>query len=178
MFTPLVVSSQSHFMLTPTQHLYCTCTQFLKQDHKQRLLTLKQLGLARYADFLTQMPLTEANVACLMRFIKNPSRVKFPNLRGAELSGLVLDGVNFIRGDLSGANLRGSRLVNADLIFADFTGADLRNADLRGATLNETIWSDTLVEQCHFGTGIGLTHEQRRELQVRGAKFDHLGYEK
>ena len=97
MFTPLVVSSQSNFMLTPTQHLYCTCTQFLEQDHKQRLLTLKQLGLARYADFLTQMPLTEANVACLMRFIKNPSRVKFPNLRGSELSGLILDSVNFIK---------------------------------------------------------------------------------
>ena len=160
---------------SPTQNLYCTCTEFLEQENEQRLLTLKQLGLARYADFLTQMPLTQANVACLMRFIKNSSRVKFPDLRKAELSGLILDGVNFIRGDLSGANLSGSRLVNADLIFADFTGADLRGADLRGATLNETIWLDTLVDQCHFGTGIGLTHQQRRELQVRGAKFDQLG---
>lgn len=178
MFTLLAVSPQSDFMLSPTQHLYCTCTQFLEQDPQQRLLTLKQLGLARYADFLTQMPLTEANVACLMRFIKNPSRVKFPNLRGAELSGLILDGVNFIRGDLSGANLRGSRLVNADLIFADFTRADLRDANLRGATLNETIWSDALVNQCNLGTGIGLTHEQRRDLQVRGARFDCPGHGK
>lgn len=119
------------------------------------------------------MPLSEANVACVMRFFKDPSRVKFPNLKGAELSGLVLDGVNFIRGDLSEANLRGSRLVDADMIFANFTGADLRNADLWGATLNETVWSGALVDQCHFGTGIGLTNEQRRDLEVRGALFDN-----
>ena len=160
-------------MLSQTRNLYCTCTEFLEQDPQQRILTLKQLGLARYADFLTKMPLSEANVACVMRFFANPSRVKFPNLRGAELSGLVLDGVNFIRGDLSGANLRGSSLVNADLIFADFTKADLRDADLRGATLNETTWSGTLVNQCHSGTGIGLTNEQRRDLNNRGAKFNY-----
>jgi len=157
----------------PSHDLYSTCTQFLEQDPQQRLVLLKQLGIARYADFLTQMPLSEANVACVMRFFKDPSRVKFPNLKGAELSGLVLDGVNFIRGDLSEANLRGSRLVDADMIFANFTGADLRNADLWGATLNETVWSGALVDQCHFGTGIGLTNEQRRDLEVRGALFDN-----
>lgn len=157
---------------SPTQSLYCTCTEFLKQSPQQRLLLLKQLGIARYADFLTQMPLTEANVACVMRFLRSPSQAKFPNLEGAELSGLILDGVNFIRGNLSGANLRGSSLVNADLIFAKFTRADLRNANLQGATLNETIWSGTLIDQCNFGIGIGLTHEQRRDLKVRGAVFD------
>lgn len=159
-------------MISPTQDLYCTCTQFLEQDRQQRLLVLKQLGLARYADFLTQMPLCEANIACVMRFFKAPSRVKFPNLRGAELSGLVLDSVNFIRGDLSGASLRKCSLVNADLLFANFTGADLRDADLRGATFNETIWSGALVERCHFGTGIGLTNDQERNLKVRGAIFN------
>jgi uncharacterized protein YjbI with pentapeptide repeats len=161
-------------MLSPTQDLYCTCTEFLKQSSQQRLLVLKQIGLARYADFLTQMPLTETNVACVMRFFTNPSRVKFPNLKGAELSSLILDGVNFIRGNLSGTNLRRSSLVNADLIFADFTGADLRNADLQGATLNETIWSNAMVYQCNFGSGIGLTNEQRRDLKVRGAMFNYL----
>lgn len=152
-----------------SQNLDYTCTQFLKQSSQQRLLVLKQLGLARYADFLTQMPLHEANVGCVMRFFKNPSQVKFPNLQGAELSGLILDGVNLIRGNLSGANLSGSSLVNADLIFANFTEADLRNANLQGATLNETIWSGAIVYQCNFGTGIGLTNEQRRDLKIRGA---------
>lgn len=153
-------------------NLYSFCEEFLEQNPQERLVTLKQLGIARYADFLTQMPLSEANLACVMRFFKSPSRVKFPNLRGAELSGLVLDGVNLIRGDLSEACLRGSILVNADLIFANFTGADLRNADLNGATLNETIWSDTLVDQCHFGIGIGLTDEQSKTLIMRGARFN------
>ena len=161
-------------MLSPTQNLHCTCTEFLKQGPQQRLLLLKQLGIARYADFLTQMPLTETNVACVMRFFTNPSRVKFPNLKGAELSGLNLDGVNFIRGNLSEANLRESSLVNADLIFADFTGADLKNADLQGATLNETIWLGAMVYQCNFGSGIGLMNEQRKDLKIRGAKFNYL----
>src|SRR5919199_1192279 len=159
---------------TLTQNLYRTCTQFLEQTPQQRLLILKNLGLARY-DFLTQIPLTEANIACVMRFFKEPSQTKFPNLRGAELSGLILDGVNFIRGDLTGANLKKSRLLEADLIFANFTGADLRDADLRGATLNETVWSTALVEGCKFGAGIGLTDKQRKHLKVGGAIFDPLG---
>lgn len=156
-----------------TGNLYRTCTEFLEQSSEKRLLILKDLGIARYADFLTQMPFTEANVVCVMRFFKDTSRVKFPNLRGADLSGLNLDGVNFIRGDLSGANLRGSRLLEADLLFANFTGADLRDADLRGATLNETIWTNALVKGGNFGTGIGLTNEQRRDLKIRGASFNN-----
>ena len=157
---------------TPTQDLYLTCTEFLEQSPQQRLLILKQLGLARYADFLTQMPLNQANIACVMRFFSHPSRVKFPILKGADLSSLVLDGVNLIRGDLSEASLCASNLINADLIFANFTKADLRKANLSGATLNETIWTGTLVEQCKLGTGIGLTPEQRRDLKQRGAMFD------
>ncbi|WP_017720427.1 pentapeptide repeat-containing protein [Kamptonema formosum] len=156
---------------SPTQDLRSSCIQFLGKTPTERLRVLENLGLARY-DFLTVMPLTEANVACVMRFLGNRHRVKFPNLRGADLSGLVLDGVNFIRGDLSGANLRGSRLVNADLLFANFTAADLRDADLTGATLNETIWSGALVEGCRFGTGIGIAEELRWDLTSRGARFN------
>ena len=155
---------------SPTQNLYDTCVDFLKQTPQQRLLALKNFGLSRY-DFLTQISLTEANIVCVMRFFREPSRVKFPNLRGADLSGLVLDGVNFIRGDLTGATLQGSRLLEADLIFANLTGVDLRDADLRGATLNETIWLGALVEGCKLGTGIGLTNQQRTELSAGGVVF-------
>lgn len=157
----------------PTQSLYRTCTQFLEQSPPERLLTLTSLGLARY-DFLTQLQLNEANIACVMRFFKEPSQAKFPNLRGAELSGLILVNVNFIRGDLTGANLKQSCLREADLIRANFTGADLRNADLRGATVNETIWSAALVEGCNFGTGIGLTEAQKLDLQACGAIFTQV----
>lgn len=155
----------------PTQDLRHTAIQFLEQSSSQRLQILKQLGIARY-DFLTKIRLNEANIICIMRFFEYPNQVKFPNLIGADLSGLTLDGVNFIRGNLSGANLQGSSLVNADLLFTNFTKADLRNADLRGATLNESVWLETLVNNCQLGLGTGLNHLQRQDLKMRGAKFN------
>jgi uncharacterized protein YjbI with pentapeptide repeats len=154
----------------PTQNFRDTAIEFLSQTPQQRLEILKQMGIARY-DFLTKMRLNEANIIIVMRFFRNPSQLKFPNLTGADLSGLVLDKVNFIRGNLSGANVRGSSLVDAELIFANFTNADLRDANLSGATLNETIWLNALVEECEMGRGIGLTETQRQELRIRGAKF-------
>ncbi|MEH2043447.1 pentapeptide repeat-containing protein [Nostoc sp.] len=156
----------------PTQDLRYTAIQFLEQSPLQRLQTLKQLGIARY-EFLTKIRLNEANTICIMRFLKYPSQLKFPNLIGADLSGLVLDGVNFIRGNLSGANLQGSSLVNADLLFVNLTKANLINADLRGATLNETIWLETLVDKCQLGVGTGLTQLQRQDLQLRKAIFNY-----
>ncbi|MEH2466029.1 pentapeptide repeat-containing protein [Nostoc sp.] len=155
----------------PTQDLRNTAIQFLEQSPPQRLEILNNLGIARY-EFLTKIQLNEANIICIMRFLKSPSQLKFPNLIEADLSGLILDGVNFIRGNLSGANLQGSSLLNADLLFANFTNADLINADLRGATLNETIWLETLVDKCQLGVGTGLTQLQRQDLQLRGARFN------
>ncbi|MDZ8032322.1 pentapeptide repeat-containing protein [Nostoc sp. DedSLP04] len=153
-----------------TQDLRNTAINFLEQSSPQRLQILKQLGIARY-EFLTKINLNEANIICIIRFFKYPSQLKFPNLMGADLSGLILDDVNFIRGNLSEANLQGSSLVNADLLFVNFTKADLRNADLRGATLNETIWLETLVNKCQFGVGIGLNHLERQDLELRKAIF-------
>jgi uncharacterized protein YjbI with pentapeptide repeats len=155
----------------PIQDPRHTAIQFLELSSPQRLEILKQLGIARY-DFLTKIRLNETNIICMMRFLKDPNQLKFPILIGADLSGLILDGVNFIRGNLSEANLQGSSLVNADLLFANLMKADLRNADLRGATLNETIWLETLVDKCHLGIGNGLTTLQRQDLQVRGARFN------
>ena len=153
------------------QNLYQTSTSFLEQTPQKRLLILKGIGLGRYAEFLTIMPLTQANITCIMRFFSNPKKVKFPNLQGAELSGLVLDGVNFIRGDLSGVNLSNSSLIDADLIFANFTQANLTNANLQGATLNETIWHSVVVTNCNFGAGIGISCKQRQDLVNCGAVF-------
>ena len=154
-----------------TQNLDQTSIDFLERSPQKRLLILKEMGLARYAIFLTIMPLAEANIACIMRFFSNPTKAKFPNLQGAELSGLVLDGVNFIRGDLSWANLSNSSLVDADLIFANVTNANFSNANLQGATLNETIWDGAIVENCNFGAGIGITNKQRQKLVSCGAMF-------
>ncbi|MFH7027588.1 MAG: pentapeptide repeat-containing protein [Heteroscytonema crispum UTEX LB 1556] len=153
------------------QELRNHAIQFLEKNPQQRLQILKQLGIARY-EFLTKIRINEANVSCVMQFLQNPTQLKFPNLIGADLSNLVLDEVNLIRGNLSEANLRGSSLLNADLLFANFTKADLRNANLTGATLNKTVWLDALIDECDFGEGIGLTQLQRKDLQLRGARFN------
>ena len=153
----------------PTSNLVDFSSHFLEQEPGDRLQILKQLGLARYADFMLPMPNTAANVACVMRFFADPSRVKFPDLRGVELVGLALDGANLIRANLTGAKLNGSSLVKADLIRAQLQDADLRQTDLRGATLNKTSWAGTSVEGCRLGVGVGLTDEQRQDLQNRGA---------
>lgn len=154
-----------------TENLRYTAIQFLEQNPVKRLQILQSLGMSRY-EFLTKICLNEANITCIMRFFQNPSQLKFPNLVGADLSGLILDEVNFIRGNLSGANLEGSSLVNADLLFANFTRANLKNADFRGASLNETIWFDALVDGCQFSVNSGLTTLQCKDLQLRGAKFN------
>ncbi|MBW4488198.1 MAG: pentapeptide repeat-containing protein [Trichocoleus desertorum ATA4-8-CV12] len=155
-----------------TSDLPAFSSRFLEQAPSDRLHILKQLGLARYADFMLLMPNTAANVACVMRFFADPSRVKFPDLRGVELAGLALDGVNLIRANLTCAKLNGSSLVKADLIRAQLQDADLRQADLRGATLNKTSWVGAEVEGCRLGVGVGLTDEQRQDLQERGALLE------
>lgn len=154
-----------------TQNLYQISADFLEKPPQKRSLVLKEMGLARYAGFLSVMPLTEANITCIMRFFINPSKAKFPNLQGADLSGLVLNGMNFIRGNLSGANLSNTSLVEADLIFANFTQANLSDANLQGATLNETIWHGAIVKNCKFGEGIGIANRQHQELETGGAIF-------
>ncbi len=155
-----------------TENLRYNAIQFLEQTPEERLQILQKLGISRY-EFLTKMRLNEANISCLMRFLGNPSQLKFPNLIEADLSNLILDEVNFIRGNLSKANLQNSTLKNADLLFANLTNADLTKADLRGATLNETIWLNAIVDECRFGEGIGLTKSQRKDLQLRGALFKY-----
>lgn len=155
------------------QSSYFSAVHFLEQSPSQRLQILKEIGIARY-DFLTKMRLNDANINCVMRFLQNPRQLKFPYLVGADLSGLILDEVNFIRGNLSRVNLHNTSLVNADLLFANLTEANLTNANLSGATLNETIWVNALVDGCDFGKAIGLRDSQRKDLQLRGARFINL----
>jgi hypothetical protein len=151
-----------------------TGEEFLAQTPEYRLQILKSLGLARFAPFLTKLIPSKANLECVLTFLKMPDRVKFPPLRGADLAGLHLEGVNFIRADLTGANLQNCHLENADMLFARLMDADLRGANLLNATLNETIWTGARVEQCIFGKGKGLTTNQRHELAARGAIFSFV----
>ncbi|HEY9809054.1 MAG TPA: pentapeptide repeat-containing protein [Halomicronema sp.] len=153
-----------------TQQAQLISIEFLEKSPEERLKILKKLGLSRY-EFLTKLPVSPVNITCVMRFLGNPTRVKFPNLQGAELAGLNLQGVNFIRGNLTDSNLQNTCLINADLLFVNFTNANLTNADLTGATLNETIWLKALVEGCKLKNTIGLTLQQQQDLSQRGAIF-------
>lgn len=150
------------------------CREFLLASAGDRRQALRQLGLGRY-DFLVLLPATDANLCCLSRFLAQPSRVKFPQLQSVELPDAALEGVNWIRGNLQGAQLQGACLRQADLLFADFSDADLRQADLRGATLGETVWHRTQVQGCHLGTGLGLSAEQAQDLVRRGAILQMAG---
>lgn len=143
---------------------------FLQQDPQARLHHLQTLGLARYAPILTVMPLTEVNCTCVMRFLQDPARVKFPLLQGVELPGVNLDGVNLIRADLTEANLQGSSLRKADLLLAKLTRANLRQVCFEGATLHETSWDQAQVQDCDLGQGIGLTTAMIQTLRAAGAQ--------
>jgi uncharacterized protein YjbI with pentapeptide repeats len=156
-----------------TSDPYQTAINFLQQEPSQRLEILKKHGIARYT-FLTKISATPENIICVMRYFQNLQSLKFPNLVEADLSGLILDEANFIRGNLMKANLENTSLINADLIFANFTNANLKNANLSGATLNQTIWQGTIVEDCKFLKTTGLTISQRKDLQNSGAIFDNL----
>jgi uncharacterized protein YjbI with pentapeptide repeats len=156
---------------TGNQYLRHTAIHFLEQSPEKRLELLRELGIDRYS-FLTKLRFNDTNLMCIMRFFQYPHELKFPNLIGADLSNLNLNGVNLMQGDLSYANLQDSSLVNANLAFTNFTGADLSNANLKGATLTQAIWVDTIVEGCVMGLGKDLTIVERKDLQTRGALFD------
>ncbi|MGD1902804.1 MAG: pentapeptide repeat-containing protein [Geitlerinemataceae cyanobacterium] len=141
---------------------------FLAASGIDRARWLRAIGLGRYR-FLTQLAASTANEICVARFLERPEVVKFPDLRGADLAGLDLRGVNFIRGKLGGADLSGCDLREADLLFANFSRTKLREADLRGATLDRTVWTEAIVSGCDLSDTRGLTPAQRQNLAKRGA---------
>lgn len=89
-------------------------------------------------------------------------------LRGADLSGAVLElaelsGTDLFGADLSGANLRSAALSRTDLRAADLTGADLtgatgsgsrlQEADLSGATITGAVFTGAAFKGW-LGTGV------------------------
>ncbi len=151
--------------------VFAKAIEFLNSSSEMRLVELEAVGLLRYQQLLTQMDVTEGNIQCVSMFLAHPQRMKFPQLMNTDLRGLNLSGVNFIRANLSGANLVGCCFQDADLIFANFSAANLSGADLRGATLNETIWTDSIVDDCDFRGAIGLTSTQAIALRSNGGIF-------
>lgn len=122
-------------------------------------------------------------------------------LRRADLSGAFLSGADLRKADLSGANLRRAflgvvflsetflsanlhraNLREADLSEADLSGTDLSEANLREANLlgADLLGADLFgadlfeanVESTRFGSGLGLSEDEKQDLQSRGAIFD------
>jgi Pentapeptide repeats (8 copies) len=153
--------------VTTTFHQHAA-QEFLNSSIDGRMRWLEEVGLLRYAKLLTQMEPSEGNIACVERFLSYPSHMKFPLLMGVDLTGLKLDGVNFIRANLTSASLTRCCLRDADLMFGNFSRANLSAADLRGATLNETLWTDAIVSGCDLRGASGLTPLQVRDLRARG----------
>jgi uncharacterized protein YjbI with pentapeptide repeats len=81
-------------------------------------------------------------------------RFSYVDLRGADLSGALLMGTNFLEADLSEArltraDLAGAILKEANLFSADLSGASLNNAsfwlgDLRGSDWNRVLLGETV----------------------------------
>jgi uncharacterized protein YjbI with pentapeptide repeats len=73
------------------------------------------------------------------------------NLSAADLRGADLGGAHLVSADLSGADLSGTNLFGADLSWAELQGADLRGADLRradmtGAGLQGAVLTEALYD--------------------------------
>jgi uncharacterized protein YjbI with pentapeptide repeats len=59
------------------------------------------------------------------------------NLAGADLSGMMLSGYDFLKVNMSNANLSKTNFDGSDLYGVNFTGANLSNANLAGTDLGE-----------------------------------------
>ena len=120
--------------------------------------------------------------------IKNPKIAR--QLRGANLSDADLSNAILINADLTNADLSGSDLSNADLRARNqppnFRDPRARRLNLRArnphpagrqssvlrTNLKGADLTDTIVEGCLFGEGVGLSDVQKEYLKRRGAIFN------
>ena len=97
-------------------------------------------------------------------------------LRGAELSGAYLSGVdlfaaNLVAADLRGADLGGANLSTADLSGADLSGANLFGADLSDAELGGADLSGANLRGAEMG-GADLKGANLREADLNEVRYD------
>jgi uncharacterized protein YjbI with pentapeptide repeats len=94
------------------------------------------------------------------------------NLNGADLNFADLSGASLFNTNLSSAELNNAIFAGAELCCADMRGAKLGYADLREADLREADLDGADVNRTRFGTGLGVSEEQKQNLIERGAIFD------
>lgn len=98
--------------------------------------------------------------------------LSYANLRHANLSSADLRGASLFKAKLEDANLNGANLRNTDLRGANLSHANLIGADLSEALLFPTILNGAMVAHTKFGSGRGLSKEEKVDLQSRGGLFD------
>lgn len=93
-----------------------------------------------------------------------------PSLRGADLSGRDLSGVNMSETDLSGADLDGTDISSANLKMADLGGADLAGADLDRADLYKADLTEVFGVDADL-SGAYLAEALLTRADLRGARL-------
>jgi hypothetical protein len=97
------------------------------------------------------------------------------DLRGAQLTGTTLIGVNLRKADLRGANLIRADVRNANLTDADLSGArlweaDLTDADLKCASLSRASLNGTRLTRADLSRA-RLDHALLRATELTGANL-------
>ena len=93
----------------------------------------------------------------------------------------ILDGSDFFRAKLSGANLGGAKLSGANLSVADLNGANLSGANLNGANLNGANLSGANLNKANLNKadlgGADLSAPTPKAAKLNGANLiqAHLG---
>ena len=108
---------------------------------------------------LMELPKSEAEL--LSRYGAGERSFERLILRGAELEGADLEGINLRKADLTGANLQGVNLRGAILDHVDLARANLRSADLSATSTRATSMRDVEL--------VGAT---LRNANLRGALLD------
>jgi uncharacterized protein YjbI with pentapeptide repeats len=94
-----------------------------------------------------------------------------PDLSGADLEEVTLNGADLSRSDLRGTYLNGVNLMSTLLSGSDLSDARLGGALLKNALLCEVNLSRTLLIGADL-SGASLTHSRMVRSFLRGARFD------
>jgi uncharacterized protein YjbI with pentapeptide repeats len=123
-------------------------------------------------------PAVRVDLAELKTRIAGGTEDSPPDLSHADLSGLVLDNMDFKRAKLTGARLVNTKLRGANLFTCDLTDAVLTGADLTKANMDGTVLRRANLERANL-EGASLFATIIEAANLSGANLAHtriIGY--